>query len=547
MSGRGTPSRAVGARITRVEDPRFLTGRGQYVDDLRLPGMLEVAFVRSTEAHAGIRAIDIAATTRIPGVVGVYTARELDGIARPIRARNSSPGYNECDTPVLASGKVRMVGEPVAAVVAETRYHAEDGAAAVTVDYERLPVITTIEAALAAGAPAIHEDIPDNLFNSFQASSGDVDAAFDEAHEIVELELRAQRYGAVALEGRAVVASYDGSEGRLSVWLSSQVPHLVRTGLSRFLGLPENKIRVVSPDVGGGFGPKCVLYQEDVALGAITRILGAPVKWTSDRTEDLQTTVHGREQIHRIRAGATEEGQVTVVEVEIHASNGAYAPWPFTAALDSGQAAENVTGPYAIPNYRCRVNAVITNKAPMGPYRGVGRVMACFSMERVMDELARRLRIDPLEVRRRNVVRHFPHTTAMGLRFESGDYVRSLDLLREHVGYDELRAQQEHLRAAGRHVGVGVACAVEHSAYGPKALWLTQSRDHAGLRHVIGAGGTGRQGCASLWGCTAMARAPRHHNGPDRGRRVGIPVEDIAVVDGEHGRRAVRYGYMGQP
>jgi carbon-monoxide dehydrogenase large subunit len=515
-----------------VEDPRFLTGAGRYVDDLRLPGMLHVAFLRSTEAHATIRAIDARAARELPGVVGVYTADDLDGHVRPIRALNGSPGYRECDMPVLAGGKVRTVGEPVAAVVAESRYRAEDGVAAISVEYDPLPVVTTIESALADGAPAIHEGIPENLFNSFDARVGNVDAAFEAADEIVELELRAQRYGAVAMEGRGVVASYDASEGHLTMWLSSQVPHLVRTGLSRFLGLAENKIRVVAPDVGGGFGPKCVLYQEDVALGAIARVVGRPVKWISDRSEDLQTTVHGREQIHRIRAAATKLGQVTAVDVEIQASNGAYAPWPFTAGLDSGQAAENVTGPYAIPNYSCRVQAVITNKATMGPYRGVGRVMACFSMERVMDELARRLELDPFEIRSRNVVREFPHTTAMGLRFESGDYARSLELLRDAIGYERVRSDQESLRARGRHVGVGVACAVEHSAYGAKALGsrrheITPGYDTSSVR--IEADGKVRVAV----GLHSHGQGQETTMAQIAADELGVPVEDSAVVYGD--------------
>jgi carbon-monoxide dehydrogenase large subunit len=532
MSDSGTVPRAVGARVTRVEDPRFLTGQGNYVDDLSLPGTLEVAFVRSTEAHARILAIDTTAAMRVPGVIGVYTAADLEGLARPIRARNSSSGYNECDTPVLASRKVRMVGEPVAAVVARNRYQAEDAAEAVAVAYEALPLVLTIEDALAEDAPAIHDEIPGNLFNSFEATVGDLDAAFEDADEVLELELKAQRYGAMALEGRAVVASYDRGEGRLTVWLSSQVPHLVRSGLSRFLDLPETKIRVVAPDVGGGFGPKCVLYQEDVVLGALTRELGRPVKWTSDRTEDLQTTVHGREQVHRIRVASTKAGRVTGVDIEIYASNGAYAPWPFTAALDSGQAAENVTGPYSIPTYRCRAHAVITNKAPMGPYRGVGRVMACFSIERAMDALAARLDLDPLEIRRRNVVRKFPHTTAMGLRFESGDYVKSLELLRTHIGYEDVRAEQDALRASGRFVGVGIGCAVEHSSYGPRALGsrnheITPGYDTSSVR--VEADGKVRVAV----GLHSHGQGQQTTMAQIASDELGVPFEDIEVVYGD--------------
>jgi carbon-monoxide dehydrogenase large subunit len=487
LAGRpGAVPRSVGARILRREDPRFLTGAGTYVDDVDLPGMLHGAFVRSREPHALLRAVDTHAATEIPGVVAVVTAADLAGRVAPMRARIGTPGYRECDMPVLAGDRVRMVGEPVALVLADSRYAAEDGADAVGVAYEPLPPLMTIDQALAPGAPAIHDDVPGNLFNHFELSTGDVDGVFAAADVVVQLELRQQRYGAAALEGRAVIADAR-ADGRLAVWLSSQTPHLVRTGLARFLGLPETAVRVISPDVGGGFGPKCVVYQEEVALAAASRLVGAPVKWTSDRSEDLLTTVHGREQVHRVKVAAAADGRILGIDVDMYASNGAYAPWPFAAGLDSGQASENVCGPYDIRTYRRRVHAVVTNKAPMGPYRGVGRVMACLTMERVMDELAGRLSLDRIEIRRRNVVREFPYETAAGLVFESGDYVRSLELLEEAVDWRGTGAEDERMRAAGRYRGLGVAYAVEHSAYGPESLGsrnmeITPGYDTAALR-----------------------------------------------------------------
>jgi aerobic carbon-monoxide dehydrogenase large subunit len=461
--------RAVGARVLRREDPRFLTGAGQYVDDIDLPGLLHVAFVRSTQPHALLRSVDVTAAREAPGVAAVLTAADLEGRVTSMRARVGTPGYNECDTPVLAQGKVRMVGEAIALVVADSRYAAEDAAELVSVDYEPLPAVMAIDDALAEGAIAVHDGIPENVFNSFELSTGDVEGAFDRAEHVIELELRQQRYAAVAMEGRAVIADAR-RDGTLTVWLSSQTPHLVRTGLSRFLGLPETRIRVVSPDVGGGFGPKCVVYQEEVALAAASRMLRRPLKWISDRAEDLLTTVHGREQIHRARAAADADGRVLAVAVDIYASNGAYAPYPFGAGLDSGQAAENVLGPYQVSAYEARVHAVITNKTPMGPYRGVGRVMACLTMERLMDDLAVKLDLDRMEIRRRNMIREFPYETAAGLVFESGDYVRSLDMLAEAIDWEATRRDDERARAEGRLRGIGVACAVEHSAYGPQAL-----------------------------------------------------------------------------
>ncbi len=484
-SGESAIPRSVGARVLRREDPRFLTGRGTYVDDVRLPGLLHAAFVRSEQAHATLLGVDASEALAVPGVHAVITAEDLSGEVAPIRAQVGTPGYQECDMPALATGKLRFVGEPVALVVADSRYSAEDGAAAVAVDSEPLPLVLEIAEALADDAPTIHDEVPGNLYNSFETSTPGINEAFDAADEIVELELTQQRYGAAPLEGRAAIADWEG--GHLTVLLSSQVPHIARTGLAKFLGLAESSVRVISPDVGGGFGPKCVVYQEEVAVAATSRRLGRPIKWVSDRSEDLLSTIHGREQIHRVRAAASSEGLVTAVSVEVLASNGAYAPWPFGAGLDSGQASENVCGPYDIQLYERRVRAVATNKAPMGPYRGVGRVMACMTIERVMDELASRLGLDRLEIRRRNLVTSFPYETATGLVFESGDYPRSLEMLAEAVDWERTRAEDEALFSRGRIRGLGVAFAVEHSAYGPQSLAsrkmeMTLGFDSAALR-----------------------------------------------------------------
>ena len=464
------PQRAVGARLLRREDARLLRGAGNYVSDVALPGLLHAAFVRSPSAHARIVEVDTSAALGVPGVVAALTAADLEGVVRPIRAVSRAPNYRPCNTPVLARDKVRMAGEPIAVIVAESRYRAEDGVTAVSLELDPLPALLSMDDALADGAPAIHDEVPENLFNRFEQTIGDVDGVFAAAEEIVELQIEQQRYCAAALEGRVAMARFEPASGTLTVWLSSQVPHIARTGLARHLSLAENRVRVIAPDMGGGFGPKCVLYQEELAVCAAARLLGRPVKWASDRVEDLQATIHGREQTIHIRAAASADGRVRAVRADVRASNGAYAPWPYTAGLDSGQASENVTGPYAIPCYERQVRAVVTNKAPMGPYRGVGRVLATFSIERVMDVLAARLGLDPLEIRRRNLVREFPYTTATGLRFESGDYLRMVDTLEQAMDWKRLRAENESLRASGRYRGAGVAFAVEQSAYGAKAM-----------------------------------------------------------------------------
>ena len=310
------------------------------------------------------------------------------------------------------------------------------------------------------------------------------------------------------------------------------MPHIARTGLAKHLVMPENRVRVIAPDMGGGFGAKCVLYQEEVAVCAASRLLHRPVKWVSDRSEDLHATMHGREQRHHIRVAATAEGRVLGVRSEIAAANGAYAPWPYTAALDSGQASENVTGPYDIPDYGRDVAAVVTNKAPMGPYRGVGRVIACLGIERAMDDLAERLGLDALEVRRRNLVRSFPYTTAAGLVFESGDYVGMLDLLEETIDWKRVRAENEELRGQGVHRGLGVAFAVEQSAYGPLSLAsrqmeMTFGYDTASIRvepdgHVRVAVGLHNHGQGHETTIAQLAAS-----------ELGIDPNDIVVIWGD--------------
>jgi carbon-monoxide dehydrogenase large subunit len=466
-AGQFEANKAVGARIRRREDPRLLRGRGSYVDDLRRAGLLHAAFVRSEFAHARLVGIDADSARSVPGVVAVYTAEDLAPHARPILATSSNPGYRATPTPILSSDRVRYVGEPIAIVVAESRYEAEDGAELVRVDAEPLQAITKIEEATAPGAPQIHDAIPDNLFNHFALTHGEVDAAFEEADFVIESEFASQRVCPVALEPRAVVAEWDPDGSGLTMWATHQAPHLYRTGLAEFLDLLETRIRVVSPDVGGGFGSKLIVYVEDVAVAAAARLVGRPLKWTSDRREDLLTSMHGREQIHRLQAAVRDDGRVLGVRVQIKASNGAYAIWPMTAGLDSGQASENVTGPYDISNYARDVAAVVTNKTPMGPYRGVGRPMACFSIERTMDKIARRLGLEPLEVRRRNVVRSYPYDTPGGLRLESGSSAESLDRMEEILDLKRIRAEQPALRERGIYRGVGVAAVVEHTALGP--------------------------------------------------------------------------------
>jgi carbon-monoxide dehydrogenase large subunit len=485
MSGGAAPGRLVGARVKRREDPRLMTGSGNYVDDVRLPGMLHLAFVRSDYAHAEVRGIDVSAALDVPGVVAVLTAADLEGLVTPMLAHATSPGYQDSTTPPLAKDKVRYVGDPIAAVVAESRAEAEDGADAVSVDYAPLPPILTVDEARADGAALIHDGVSGNLYNHFTATTGDVDAAFADAAETVELRLSSQRVASLPMETRGIVATWDRTSEDLTIWVSHQAPHLFRTGIAKFAGLPESRIRVISPDVGGGFGSKLIVYQEDLVAVAAARVTNSPVKWIADRREDLLTSMQGRDQRHVVSAAVDAHGVVLGLRADITADNGAYAPWPFTAALDAGQCSENLPGPYAISAYERTVSSVATNKTQMGPYRGVGRVAAAFSIELLMDEIGRRLGVDPLEIRRRNVVRTYPFDTAAGLKFESGSSAESLDLMAEKLDLAGFRREQIALRERGVYRGVGFSAVVEHNSLGPKHVARKDTEIGMGLESAL--------------------------------------------------------------
>lgn len=460
----------VGARVRHVEDPKFLTGQGKYTDDFKLPGTLHVAFVRSTHGHALIKSVDVSKALEVPGVVAVFTADDIRDDCSPIRTPCSLPTYQQTEQELLVSEKVRMVGDPIVAVVAEDRYIAEDGADEVAVVYEPLQAINSIEAALADGAPAIHDSAPDNIHVWFHRVAGDPDQAFEDADFTMDLELNTQRYAAVCLEPRSCLARYDDSVGELTAWMSSQTPHLFRTALGQLLDIPEHRIRVIAPYVGGGFGQKTLIHPDEALIPLLAKKLGRPVKWTSDRREDLLVSCHAREQVHKLQVAVRNDGRVLGIKAEIYADNGAYSAWPVSAALDMGQAADNVTGPYDIPNYERKVHAVVTNKAPVGPYRGVGRPHGCFDHERIMNEVARRLDMDPAEVRLKNFIREFPHVTASEFHLESGDYVANLEKGLEAFEYDRKVEEHRQLAEQGIYRGIGIAFNVEQSAHG-KSEW----------------------------------------------------------------------------
>ncbi|MGH2894782.1 MAG: xanthine dehydrogenase family protein molybdopterin-binding subunit [Solirubrobacteraceae bacterium] len=457
----------LGARVKRVEDPRLITGHGCYVSDVEQPGMLHAAFVRSPVPHAVIRGIDVEAARDVSGVVAVYTGSDLRDATTAIRADAGYPTWQTSARPILAVDRVRFVGEAIALVVAEDRYVAEDAASLVEVDLEPLAPVMKMDVALSDDVQPLHEGWKTGCYVTRVKEAGDVDAAFTRADHTLKLRLTTQRYAAVPMEGRAVVADYNPHDDALTVWDSTQVPHLARTGISQHLGHPEHHIRVIAPDVGGGFGLKCMVFPEEIAIPFAARALRRPVKWVEDRVENLTASAHARDARDDLEIAFNDDGEILGLKAEIVIDSGAYSVWPYTASMELGTAVNQMPGPYRFRNYRGSGSAVATNKAPHGPYRGVSRVAATFAMERVIDEVARFLDMDPIELRKKNLVRsdEFPWESPGGYVFDSGSYVESMDKLAEISDIAGLRERQRALRSEGRYLGLGVSCFNEQTAH----------------------------------------------------------------------------------
>jgi carbon-monoxide dehydrogenase large subunit len=460
----------IGQSPPRKEDARLLTGRGRYVSDLALPRMVHVAFVRSTEAHAELAAVDLEAARRAPGVVAVVAGDDPAVAAIGLTAVSALATYVSTTQPLLARSKVRFSGEAVAAVVADDRYRAEDAAELVTVDYRPLPA--TVDAARrVAGAPPVHDEAPDGVVVQRRFEAGDVEAQLAGAHLVVERTFRTNRHAAVPLEARAAVASWDPADGTLVLHSGVQMPHLVRTLLAELFGLVESRVRVVAGDVGGGFGVRAALYPEDVLLCLLAMRLGRPVAWREDRAEHLLAANHARDHHYRARAGFDPDGRLVALDAEATCNVGAYSIVPWTAALEPLMAGGLLAGPYKVDHYRCEVRGVCTNTSPAGPYRGVARPATTFVMERLLDIAAARLGLGPVEVRRRNLVGpdDIPYTAATRLVHDSGAYPACLEQVVEAIGYPGFRAEQAAARAAGRRIGIGFACYNELTGMGKAA------------------------------------------------------------------------------
>ncbi|MEV6230058.1 xanthine dehydrogenase family protein molybdopterin-binding subunit [Saccharopolyspora shandongensis] len=476
---RGSPQsdgkRWVGAVVPRREDPRLLRGRGRFIDDVQLSGMLHAGFVRSTVAHGRILDIDLSAVREVEGVVAAYTAEDLD--LGDIVALLDRPPEEFAPTamPILAKEKVRFVGEPVAVVIAADPYSVEDGIEAAVATYEPFDAVVSEETAFAANAPLVHEEAPGNvLLDVSMFDTPGVDTAFEAAESgpgcVVEVVTRSGRQNALPLETRGVVASWDDRDDQLLVQTCTQVPHQVRTVLARSLRVPERTVRVTVPDMGGGFGQKCVVGREEIAVAAAARKLDRPVKWIEDRREALTAAFLAREQRYRTRAAFDADGRITALDVDVVCDMGAYSCYPFTAGIEPLMASAEMPSVYQVPAYRVRGRAITSNKAPTAPYRGVSRPQYVMAMERVMERAARELGIDPVEIRRRNVITEFPYTGVNDVTYDPGTYRESLDLAEATLRDEGWYEFRERAAAEGRHIGIGYCCFSERTGYGSDAF-----------------------------------------------------------------------------
>ena len=468
--GLGLRPKNIGARIKRVEDPRLLTGQGAFTADQLVPGALHVAFRRSDHAHALISGISTSAAAEMPGVFAIYTAQELDDLVEPVRALSRMGNYHATTLHPLARDKVRYVGEPVVAVLAENRYLAEDALARIEIAFEPLEAMIDPEMAVREDAPLLHDEARTNVLAMREFARGDIGAEMAAAPVRVGGRFRFHRKTPVAIENRACLAEYDRGRRSLTLTASTQIPGIVRDLLAERLKMPGHSVRVVAPDVGGGFGGKASLYQEEIVVSVLARHLGRAVRWTGDRLEDLTSTTHGFDEIVDAELGLDGDGRILALAAEVIGDVGAYSIYPWTAALEPVQVVSFMPGPYRVPTYRGHVRAVATCKVPTGPYRGVGRPISTFVMERLIDMAARRLAIDPVELRRRNLIQteEFPYKVASGIVWDRSGFVESLTSACAAIGYTQLRGEQAKAQAEGRLVGIGISTYAELTGIGSR-------------------------------------------------------------------------------
>ncbi len=540
-------TRIFGSGIKRREDPRLITGRAKYTDDLKLPGMLYMAIVRSPHAHAKIVSIDMAAAENVNGVVAVFTGKDVTLAPMPCAWLIPDSDLKTPDHPALAKDRVRYVGDGVALVIAESRYIAEDAADLVEVEYDVLDAVVNPETATTNGQPQLHDNVSNNIAFRWVASSGDdgVEQAFAEADTVVKERIVQQRLMPTSMEARAALAQWNSATEELTLWCTSQNPHIHRFIISGVTGVPEHKVRVIAPEVGGGFGCKIPVYPDEALTAWATMRLGLPVKWAESRSENYQVTIHGRDHVEYVELAAKSDGTITGIRGTVYAGLGGYlsTAGPGIPTILHGLM---YSGAYTFPNIRCESIGVFTNTTPTDAYRGAGRPEATFLVERLMDKMADALGMDPVELRRKNLIPKFEdgHDVAIGITYDSGDYQPALNKALGMVGYEDFRKEQAQARQQGRYLGIGVTTYSEICGLGPSQV----------------AGAIGFQ--AGLWESAivrvsptgkvqAMIGASPHGQGEETtfaqiiSDELGFPVEDIDIVHGDTDRTPMGWGTYG--
>ena len=526
-------SRALfGVRVERREDLPLLTGQGSYTDDLKRPGMLHAAVLRSPHAHAKIRSIDVSAARALAGVAAVFTHADLGAAGKEIPLLQPNPLLVARTQLLLAHDEVRYVGEPVAFVVGDDRYVTEDALELIEVAYEPLAVAADAEGALEDGAPLVYPEIANNLASRFTLGFGAATEVFGRADLVLRQRFKTHRGAGQAMECRVVLAEYDRRANRIMMWSATQAPHLIGRLASQMLGMEEWQVRVIAPhDVGGGFGPKAIFYPEEGLVPFAARALGRPVKWTEDRHEHFLSTNQERDQYHDAEMALTREGKVLGFRDTVVFDTGAYVPW---GIVEPWITATTIPGPYKLSAFQVDMQVVYTHKVPVTPVRGAGRPQAVFVMERMMDLAARELQLDPAEIRQRNFIQpeEMPYPIGLVYRdgaqvtYDSGDYPACLRKAQDLIGYDQFRREQSRARFEGRYIGVGIGAYVEGTGLGPYEGAIVQIESSGKVLVTTGATPQG-QGHV-----TTMAQIAAHE--------LGIDVDDVTVITGDTG--AIPFG-----
>src|SRR6188472_816081 len=529
----------IGASVVRKEDRRFITGKGRYVDDIKIVGLTHAHFIRSPHAHAKVKSIDTSAAKDMPGVVGILTGQQIvdDKVGNlicgwAITSKDGSP-MKMGAWPAMAPETVRFVGQAVAVVIAETKNQARDAADAVVVDYEELPAVADIRAAIKPGAPQLHPEAPGNVV--YDWTLGDeaaVNAAFARAANVVPLELTNNRLAPNAMEPRAAIAEYNEAEEHFTLYTTSQNPHVARLVLSAFYNIaPEHKLRVIAPDVGGGFGSKIFIYPEEMVALWASKKVGRPVKWTGDRTEAFLTDAHGRDHVTHAEMAFDANNKITGLKVKTYANFGGYMSL-FSTSVPTYLYATLLSGQYNIPNIFAEVISVYSNTVPVDAYRGAGRPEASFVVERLVETAARQLKVDPTERRRKNVITQIPHQTPVIMAYDTGDFNASLDAAMKAIDYAGFPARKAKAKADGKLRGIGVSCYIE-------ACGIAPSKAVGSLGAGVGLWESAEVRVNPVGTIEILTGSHSHGQGHETtfaqlvAGRLGIPISQVQLVHGD--------------